>query len=328
MKFQVHHALFAYGLLTPLFQHFLPAQTVPTNSSSAELSVAPILLPSALPLATLPDAPFIAKQQVSSLAAQQNETDTERKRRERREEGEREVRKEERQRVGGVLPLFNVVISGQTVPLTPKQKFDLSWRTIIDPYTIGLAVVAGGALGEIEDSHTGYEHGAEGLFKRIGASYADNAIGNVIGNAVLPVLLRQDPRYYRKGEGPMLKRVFYSAKTTFICYGDNGKTQFNFSNILGNFIAGGLSNVYYPSDERGFELTVQSATAVTLEGMIGGQLLEFSPDLNNYLHQRRDRHRMILQRKVAASAAKDLKPVPATPGTIPPDPTPIDAPHP
>lgn len=324
----MRHALFAYGLLTVSFQHSLPAQTVPTNSSSAELFTSRTRLSSALPLTTLPDAPSIAKQQVSSLAPQQNETDTERKRRERREEGEREVRKEEMQRVGGVLPLFNVVISGQTVPLTPKQKFALSWRTIIDPYTIGLAVVAGGALGEIEDSHTGYEHGVEGLFKRIGASYADNAIGNVIGNAVLPVLLRQDPRYYRKGEGSILKRVLYSAETTFICYGDSGKTQFNTSNILGNFIAGGLSNVYYPSDERGFELTVQSATAVTLEGMIGGQLLEFSPDLNNYLHKRRDRHRMILQQKAAASAAKDLRPVPAIPGTLPPDPTPIDAPHP
>ena len=204
-----------------------------------------------------------------------------------------------------MLPLFNVVISGKTVPLTPAQKFDLSFHTIIDPYTIGLAFVAGGGIGELEDSHTGYHHGATGFFKRVGASYADNITGNLIGNAALPVLLRQDPRYYRKGKGKVLSRILYSASTTFVCFSDSGHKQFNTSNVLGNYIAGAISNTYYPSDERGVELTIENGTVVTLEGMVGAQLLEFSPDLSAYMQRR---HQRKLDRAAAAVNAAGSNP--------------------
>jgi hypothetical protein len=249
----------------------------------------------------LPDDPASLPQQATPPAPQQttppsNETDEQRNERKKREEAEREVKAQEKQRAGGVLPLFNVVISGPAVTLTPKQKFDLSFHTIIDPYTFALAVVFGGGLGELEDSHTGYGHGASGLFKRIGASYADNAIGNVIGNAALPVVLHQDPRYYRKGTGSIKSRIIYSALTTFICFGDNGHKQFNVSNVLGNYISGAISNAYYPSDERGIALTLENGSLVTAEGMLGAQLLEFSPDFTAWRQR-------VKQRKLARDAA-------------------------
>ena len=172
-------------------------------------------------------------------------------------------------------------MNGQGVALTPKQKFDLSFHTIIDPYTFALAILFGGGLGELEDSHTGYGHGPAGLGKRIGASYADNVDGNLIGNALLPVILKQDPRYFRKGTGSIKSRIIYSALTTVICHSDSGKSEFNTSNVLGNFISGAISNVYYPSSERGVGLTIDNALLVTLEGAIGAQLLEFSPDVTN-----------------------------------------------
>jgi len=251
---------------------------------SASLAQAQTATPASA--APLPDSPSAALKQE---APRPGETEAQRKHRE-REEAEREVKAEEKQRVGGVMPLFNVVISGQAVPLSPRQKFELSYHTIIDPYTIGLAIIGGG-IGEIQDDHTGYSHGPAGFFKRAAASYADNVIGNVVGNAALPVLLHQDPRYYRLGKGSLHKRIIYSALTTFICYGDNGKKQFNTSNVLGNFVAGAISNVYYPADERGFGLTLSNATYVTLEGMLGGQILEFSPDVADFLHRRSERKR-------------------------------------
>ena len=260
---------------------------------------------------SLPDAPSALQQQAANPTPQTttppaNETDAQRKERERRE-GEQAVKAEEKQRAGGVLPLFNVVISGETVPLTPKQKFDISFHTITDPYTFALAVVFGGGLGELEDSHTGYGHGPEGLFKRIGASYADNAIGNVIGNAALPSVLHQDPRYYRKGTGSVKSRILYSALTTFICLGDNGHKQFNTSNVLGNYISGAISNAYYPSDERGIGLTLENGSLVTAEGMLGAQLLEFSPDFSQYMQRRRQRK---LAAKAAAAAQSTQTPAP------------------
>ncbi len=307
MTLNLRHVLYASSLLALSTSVCAQSATLGYSSSNAEIATA-----------ELPDAPSTLLQQAG--AAQQappaNETPEQRKARE--AEGQAEVKKQEKQRVGGVLPLFNVVISGKTVPLTPAQKFDLSYHTIIDPYTIGLAVVVGGGFGELEDSHQGYHHGPEGLFKRIGASYADNAIGNVIGNAVLPTLLHQDPRYYRKGEGSIVSRVVYSALTTFISYGDNGKKQFNTSNIVGNVIAGGISNAYYPSDERGLVLTLQNAATVTYEGMLGAQILEFSPDLQNYVHKRREHHRMVLQQQADAAAAAKNGSAPSAPPAPPP----------
>lgn len=275
----------------------------------------------------LPDAPsFSSSQQAQAPAQSQpppNETEEQRKARLQREEAEREVKTQEKQRAGGVMPLFNVVMNGQGVPLTPKQKFDLSFHTIIDPYTIALAVIFGGGLGELQDDHTGYGHGPAGLFERIGASYLDNIDGNLIGNAILPVILRQDPRYFRKGTGSIKSRVVYSALTTFICHSDKGKNQFNTSNVLGNFISGAISNAYYPSDERGVGLTIDNGIFVTLEGMLGAQILEFSPDVTAYIHKRREHHRQMIQQKngvIPAAVSDDQPPVVVQPGAPPPPP--------
>ena len=211
------------------------------------------------------------------------------------------------------MPNFNVQMGGVFVPLTPAQKWSLSWHTIVDPYTFALAFVIGGGLGEAEDDHQGYDWGAAGYFKRTGASYLDNIDGNLIGNFMLPVLLHQDPRYFRRGKGSIKSRLIYSALSTFICKGDNGKTQFNVSNVAGNFISGGISNIYYPSDERGAVLTIENGITVTLEGMLGAQLFEFSPDVTNALQRRHDRKRMERQQKIDAAAAAKMAnpPVPS-----------------
>ncbi len=268
---------------------------------------------------SLPDAPSYssslqqptqaptAQAPATQTQAPQNETEEQRKARELREEAEREVKAQEKQRVGGVMPEFNVVLNGKAVPLTPKQKFDLSFHTIIDPYTFALAFIFGGGLGELEDSHTGYGHGTAGFFKRVGASYADNVDGNVIGNALLPIILHQDPRYFRKGEGTVKSRIYYSAMTSFICHSDKGKLQFNYSNVGGNFIAGAISNAYYPQDERGVGLTIDNAIFVTLEGMLGAQILEFSPDITDKIKRHNQRKR---EEKAAAAAAKTGSPAP------------------
>ncbi len=323
----LRHPLFASGLLALFSTSLLQAQVVTTAAYSTSIPA----LPNTVAVNDLPNDPS-AQQQVAAPAQQTstpqpNETPEQKKARE-QAEAEREVKAQEKQRAGGVLPLFNVVISGQTVPLTPKQKFDLSFHTIIDPYTFGLAIVFGGGLGELEDSHQGYHHGPEGLFKRIGASYADNAIGNVIGNATLPVLLHQDPRYYRKGTGSVKSRIIYSALTTFICFGDNGHKQFNVSNVLGNFISGGISNAYYPSDERGIGLTLENGSLVTAEGMLGAQLLEFSPDFSQYMARRKARK---LAAKAAAQGQSAAPPVrtypdPTPPNSIPPNVPPLPTP--
>jgi hypothetical protein len=196
-------------------------------------------------------------------------------------EAERELKVQEKQRLLGIMPQFQVVMGGPVVPLTPGEKWRLALKSAIDPFYIGWAFVIGGGYGELTDSSTqqGYGWGPAGYFKRVGSNYADNVNGALIGNALLPSILHQDPRYFRKGTGSIPRRFIYAALSTVICHGDNGKNQFNASNVFGNFISGAISNLYYPADQRGVYLTFKNGLDVTLFGALGGQVLEFGPDL-------------------------------------------------
>jgi hypothetical protein len=197
-----------------------------------------------------------------------------------REQAEQDLKKEEKQRLLGVMPQFQVVMNGQAVPLTGGQKWRLALHSAVDPFYITWAFVVGGGYGELVGNNNGYGWGADGYIKRVAANYADNVNGALIGNALLPQLLHQDPRYFRLGHGPIFHRFLYAASSTVVCKGDNGKWQPNVSNVLGNFISGAISNSYYPADERGIALTLENGVSVTLFGALGGQILEFGPDLS------------------------------------------------
>jgi hypothetical protein len=169
-----------------------------------------------------------------------------------------QVKDEEKQRIFGVIPNFYVTYDPHPVALTTKEKFNLAWKTTIDPFTF--AIVAGIAgVQQANNSFSGYGQGAQGYFKRYGASYADAASGTFIGSAVLPAVLKQDPRYYYKGTGSTRSRFSYALANAVICKGDNGRWQVNYSNILGNLAAGGISNLYYPAQNRnGVGLTFEN----------------------------------------------------------------------
>jgi hypothetical protein len=160
-----------------------------------------------------------------------------------------QIKDQEKQRVLGIIPNFYVSYVPNAVALTPKQKFELAWKSSVDPFTF----VAVGALAGIEqagDQLSGYGQGAQGYAKRYGASYGDVVIGTFLGSAVLPSLLKQDPRYFYKGTGSARSRLLYALASPFICKGDNGRWQANYSYLLGNFAAGGIASLYYPSSDR------------------------------------------------------------------------------
>jgi hypothetical protein len=175
------------------------------------------------------------------------------------EVAEEQIKIEEKQRVLGVLPNFYVSYIPNAAPLTSKQKFKLAFRTVIDPFTF--VIVAGAAGVEQAQNHfEEYGQGAEGYAKRFGAGYADTVAGTFIGAAILPALLKQDPRYFYKGSGSMSYRALYALANSVICKGDNGRWQPNYSNILGSVAAGGISNLYYPDQDRdGAGLTFENA---------------------------------------------------------------------
>src|ERR1700685_246662 len=185
------------------------------------------------------------------------------------EVAEEQLKIEEKQRVLGAIPNFYVTYIPNAVPLTSKQKFKLAWKTVADPFTF---VFVGGAAGvqQAQNHFKEYGQGAQGYAKRFGAGYGDTVTGTFIGSAILPSLLKQDPRYFYKGVGSMRSRFLYAIANSVICKGDNRRWQPNYSNILGSLASGGISNLYYPAQDRdGAELTFENAafeiggTAVT-----------------------------------------------------------------
>jgi Carboxypeptidase regulatory-like domain len=175
------------------------------------------------------------------------------------EVAEGQIKDEEKQRVLGFIPNFYVSYVPNAAPLTPKRKFELAWRTSLDPVTFGLVGAAAG-IGQAADQYGGYGQGAQGYGKRYGAAYGDFVIGTFIGSAILPSLLKQDPRYFYKGTGSTRSRILYAIANSVICKGDNGKWQPDYSSILGSLAAGGISNLYYPPNDRnGVGLTFENA---------------------------------------------------------------------
>ncbi len=196
------------------------------------------------------------------------------------------LKKEEHQRILGVVPNFNTVDdANNAAKLSPRQKFHLAYKSSIDPFVfVADAFVAG--LSQAQNSNPGFGQGAKGYFKRFGASYLDTADGTLWGNAILPVLFKEDPRYFRMGHGSFKHRFLYSASTTVWCRRDNGKWGPGYANVLGNFVSGGISNAYYPAADRGWEQTFDGAITVTAEGAIGAEFIEFWPDISRHLFKK------------------------------------------
>jgi hypothetical protein len=180
-----------------------------------------------------------------------------------------EIKIEEQQRVFGVIPNFYVSYVANAAPLTPKQKFQLAWKTSIDPVSFAVnGIVAG--VEQAQDDFGGYGQGSKGYAERYGAAYGNFVISTYIGSAILPSILKQDPRYFYKGTGSKRSRILYALAQSVICKGDNGHWQANYSGLIGGLAASGISNVYYaPKDRDGLGFTFENAligigtTAVT-----------------------------------------------------------------
>jgi Carboxypeptidase regulatory-like domain len=186
---------------------------------------------------------------------------------------EEQVKIEEKQRVLGVIPNFYVSYRQDALPLRPKQKFELAWKTSVDPVTFAATGAVAG-IQQAQNEFSGYGQGAHGYAKRYGAAYGDALIGTMIGGAILPSLLKQDPRYFYKGTGSTRSRILYALANAVICKGDNGHWQFDYSGILGALAAGGISNLYYPASSRnGAGLTFEN-TLIGIGGSAVGNLFQ------------------------------------------------------
>jgi Carboxypeptidase regulatory-like domain len=191
------------------------------------------------------------------------------------EVAEVQLNEEEQQRIFGFIPNFYVTYIPNAAPLSPKQKFRLALKTMVDPVNVGLVAAAAG-IEQASNQFGGYGQGADGYGKRFGASYANFVTSTLIGSAVLPSLLKQDPRYFYKGTGTKKSRALYAIANAVICKGDNGRWQVNYSSIASTLAAGGISNLYYPPHDRnGAGVTFENAGISMAEGAATNLMQEF-----------------------------------------------------
>jgi len=160
-----------------------------------------------------------------------------------------QVRIQEKQRIFGFIPNFYVVYEPNPAPLTTKLKFRLALKTATDPITfLGIGFLSG--VQQAGDTPN-YGQGAQGYVKRFGANTADTFTDIMIGGAILPSLLHQDPRYFYQGTGTIKSRIRHAVLYPFVCKGDNGKRQPNYSSLGGDLASSAISNTYYPESNRG-----------------------------------------------------------------------------
>jgi hypothetical protein len=133
--------------------------------------------------------------------------------------------------------------------------------------------------GQLTNANPSFGQGTAGYARYFGTAYADVVIGDFMTEAIYPSLLHQDPRYFRRGKGSGLSRLGYAMGQIFWTHTDAGRTQFNFSEIVGNSTAVAISNAYYSDNRDAGNAVSRLGTQIGVD-MLSNVLKEFWPDLS------------------------------------------------
>jgi hypothetical protein len=278
-------AIFATGLGLIVVPSRLPAQATDDDSIAASVELPQAPSPQPQGSAQQPDA---GKSQKETAADQ--------------------LKQQEKQRVFGVMATFNTTRNQDALPLSPGQKYQLFFKSATDPWPFLLAGVVGG-IGQAENSNPEWGQGVQGYAKRFGAGYSDYFIGNFFGNAVLPSMWHEDPRYFQKGTGSAKSRFLWAAASTVWCKRDNGGWGPNYANVAGNFIGVAIARVYYPPSDRTVSGTIQDGLTVNAEGIVGAEVIEFWPDLVRHYKKKHAEKVARLEAERGAKGAAQAPPV-------------------
>jgi len=193
--------------------------------------------------------------------------------------------KNEDKRVLGVLPNYRTAeLTPDYHPISNKYKMKIALKDSFD-YPLAGVAAAYALLYQAENSHPQFGQGVEGYAKRLGTSYTDQLVGNMLTEGVLPVVFREDPRYFRKSTGSTRSRIGYALSRIVITKTNQGNETFNFAEILGNGIASGVGLSYY-QDDRDFHDFLQNWGTQLATDAFSQVLKEFWPDIKRkYFHK-------------------------------------------
>jgi hypothetical protein len=262
--------------------------------------------PGQQPQSPAPDQSGSSQTNSSSSSSSQSSQQQPDAQKTQKETAEEQLKQQETQRVAGVMATFNTTRNRDALPLSSRQKFQLFFKSAFDPWPFGLSAVVAG-IGQAEDSTPEWGGGTEGYAKRFGAGYADYFMGNFFGNAVLPSLLHEDPRYFQKGSGKPINRFLWAAASTVWCKRDKGGWGPNWANVGGNLIGSAIGRVYYPASDRTVSGTISDGLTVSAEGIVGAEVIEFWPDLARH-YQRKKAEKQARIVNAADGQKKEAKP--------------------
>jgi hypothetical protein len=169
-------------------------------------------------------------------------------------------------------------LSGRCAGCSQKEKFEIARQDSFDRGTVVLAAVFA-ADAQFTNAKPSFGQGVKGYAHNLGTSYGDFIIGNYMSEAVYPTLLHQGPRYFRRGVGSKWSRRGYSIGQIFRTHTDSGRTQFNYSEILGNSTAVAISNAYYPDNRNVTDGATKFGIQIGVD-MASNVLKEFWPDVS------------------------------------------------
>ena len=185
----------------------------------------------------------------------------------------------------GVLPNYRTAELGSAGhPLSAKQKLTIATKDSF-AYTLVILGAAYAGLYQLDNSHPEFGQGVEGYAKRFGTSYCDQVTGNYMTEGIFPILLKEDPRYFRMAHGTKAQRTWYALSRIFVTRTDSGKPTVNFSELLGNATAAGIGLSYYPDSRDAADYLQNWGTQLGTDA-VSQVLKEFWPDVKAWWHKK------------------------------------------
>jgi hypothetical protein len=190
-------------------------------------------------------------------------------------------------RIFGVIPNYGTVEDAKGIqPLSKKEKFKLAVDDSFDPYAYPVAGFFAG-IAQAKNQYPSWGQGLKGYARRYAGAFADETIGTFMTEAIFPVALKQDPRYFRLGVGGFKRRAGYSISRIWITRNDSGKNGFNYSEIAGSGVAAGISNAYYPAADRTVGNTVERWGLQLTTFTAFNVLKEYWPDIHQKIFHKK-----------------------------------------
>jgi hypothetical protein len=184
-------------------------------------------------------------------------------------------------RAFGVLPNYRTADGSLPFsPITTKQKFTIAFKDTVDGPSYAIAAFFSG-ISQMNNSNPSFGQGFQGYARRYASAIADQGIGNFMTEAIYPTLLHQDPRYFRRGSGSVMKRGFYAASRVMVTRTDKGNWAPNAAELMGNATVAGIGFAYYP-DGRSFPDMMQRMWSQIGTDAVSNVLKEFWPDIKRH----------------------------------------------